>query len=294
MIEAVKLWNEPNNRSHWDFTLDPDWSAFSRMVVLAADAVAAERPGLTRVLGGISPIDPDFLLTLRRHGVLERVDAVAVHGFPMDWNPWYVHEWPDRLADVRAVTDLPIWATEVGVSTFGCEEVQVFGVRRTAELLGGRAARVHWYSLYDLPLDWGAESLHPDAEGEAYFRHFHMGLLRADGTPKQALQVFREHVPPLGVCQWFHFDDGRLHDAARLLRDLGVRHVRTGLSWADSHRPGALAWFDRQMAALEPFEVTVTFCFTPGSLGLHPHHTSPPREPESFADFCAAMVRRYA
>ena len=27
MIEAVMLWNEPNNRSHWDTQLDPDWSA---------------------------------------------------------------------------------------------------------------------------------------------------------------------------------------------------------------------------------------------------------------------------
>ena len=28
------------------------------------------------------------------------------------------------------------------------------------------------------------------------------------------------------------------------------------------------AWFDRQMEALEPFEVTVTFCFTPEHLGI--------------------------
>jgi beta-xylosidase len=263
------------------------------MVTLAADAVAAERPGLTRVLGGISPIDPDFLGTLKRQGVLDHVDAVAVHGFPMDWNPWSVHEWPDRLAEVRTVTGLPLWVTEVGVSSFGCEEVQAFGVRRTAELLGGRAARIHWYSLFDLPRDWGAESLDPDAEGEAYFRHFHMGLLRAGGTPKQALRVFADHVPPLGICQWFHMDDARLDDAVRLLRDLGVRYLRTGLSWADSCRPNALAWFDRQMAALEPFEVTVTLCFTPDEEGLVPHHSSPPREPRAFADYCAAMVRRY-
>jgi beta-xylosidase len=78
------------------------------------------------------------------------------------------------------------------------------------------------------------------------------------------------------------------------LRRLGVTHVRTGLSWADSFRPDALAWFDRQMRALEEFQVTATFCFTPEHLGIEPHHTSPPREIEGFADFCAAMVRRYA
>ena len=78
------------------------------------------------------------------------------------------------------------------------------------------------------------------------------------------------------------------------MRDLGVTYLRTGLSWADAGRPGALAWFDRQMKALEDFDVTVTFCFTPEHRGVAPHHTSPPREPQRFADFCARMVERYA
>jgi beta-xylosidase len=48
------------------------------------------------------------------------------------------------------------------------------------------------------------------------------------------------------------------------------------------------------MQALDDFEVTVTFCFTPEARGLAPHHTSPPQAPEEFAEFCARMVRRYA
>jgi beta-xylosidase len=48
------------------------------------------------------------------------------------------------------------------------------------------------------------------------------------------------------------------------------------------------------MRALDEFEVTVTFCFTPESLGVLPHHTSAPREVAGFADFCAEMTRRYA
>jgi len=70
--------------------------------------------------------------------------------------------------------------------------------------------------------------------------------------------------------------------------------LRTGLSWADSFRPGAIAWFDRQMEALADFDVTITFCFTPEHRGIQPHHSSPPQEPEEFAAFCGAMVRRYA
>jgi beta-xylosidase len=120
-----------------------------------------------------------------------------------------------------------------------------------------------------------------------------MGLIREDGTPKQALEPFSERAQSLGICQWFHFEDPRLDMAVRWLKELGVRHLRTGLSWADSYRPGWEAWFDRQMKALEPFEVTVTFCFTPEERGIAPHHTSPPKHAEEFAEFCQRMVRRY-
>ena len=293
MIEAVKLWNEPNNLSHWDFELDQGWEIFARTVHAAAAAIRAERPHLTRVLGGISPIDPGFLRNMAALGVLDDVEVVAVHGFPLDWNHWTIHEWPDKLREVEEVTSRPVWVTEVGVSTFGAEEVQEFGLRRTAELLLGRVPRVHWYSLYDLPRAWPATTRHREAEGSSYYRHFYLGLLREDGSPKPAIAQFPEYAPAMGICQWFHFEDHRLDDAVRWLRRLGVRHLRTGLSWADSRRPNADAWFDRQMRALEPFDVTLTFCFTPEASGLRPHHTSPPRDVDEFADFCARMVRRY-
>jgi len=294
MIEAVMFWNEPNNKSHWDPELDPDWSAYADMVKRATAAVAAEKPGLTRVLGGISPIDPGFIANLSGKGAMDGIDVVAVHGFPLDWNLWRIDEWPDKLDEIRGVTDRPVWVTEVGVSTFGAEEVQDFGLTRTAELLIGRTPRIHWYSLYDLPRDWPAATRHREAEGSSYYRHFYMGLIREDGSPKPALRRFLDYTPDMGICQWFHYHDHRLDDAVRWLKDLGVKHLRTGLSWADSFRPDALAWFDRQMRALEPFDVTATFCFTPEHRGIAPHHTSPPQVAEEYAEFCAAMVRRYA
>jgi beta-xylosidase len=242
----------------------------------------------------MSPIDASFLRTLDAQGAVDAVDVVAVHGFPLDWNHWQIHEWPDRLAEIQSVTTKPVWISEVGVSTFGAEEVQQFGVRRTAELLKGKAERIHWYSLYDLPRAWPATTRHREAEGSSYYRHFYMGLLRENGTPKLALREFAQHTPELGICQWFHFEDHRLENAVRWLRDLGVTYIRTGISWADSLRPDAQAWFDRQMKALEPFRVTATFCFTPECEGVKPHHTSPPRDVRRFAEFCAAQVRRYA
>ena len=294
MIDSVMFWNEPNNKSHWDPEIDPDWSQFATMINMAGQAVADVNPAMTRVLGGISPIDPGYIENLKQKGVLDNVDVVAVHGFPLDWNLWSIHEWPAKVAEIEAVTHLPVWVSEVGVGSFGAEEVQTFGVQRTAELLVGRVPRAYWYSLFDLPKAWGATTRHREAEGSSYYRHFYMGLIREDGTPKPGLDAYAPHAANMGLMQWFHFEDPRLGLAVEWMKRLGVRRLRTGLSWADSFRPDALGWFDRQMEALQDFDVMVTFCFTPEHLGVQPHHTSPPREPQQFADFCAAMVERYA
>lgn len=206
MIEAVMLWNEPNNLSHWDFEIDRDWSAYTQMVKLAGLAIEAENPKLTRALGGISPIDPAFITRMQDMGALDSVDVVAVHGFPLDWNHWTIHEWPDKLAEIRAVTSKPIWVSEVGASSFGAEEVQEFGLRKTAELLIPRVDHVYWYSLFDLPRAWPATTRHRESEGSAYYRHFYMGLFREDGAAKLALRRFSDYAPALGICQWFHLD----------------------------------------------------------------------------------------
>lgn len=288
------IWNEPNNKSHWDFEVDEGWQIFANLVKCSVRAVKSVNARLPCVLGGISPIDPNFIELLGKQGVLDCLDVIALHGFPLDWNHWTIHEWPDKLQDIRRVTTLPLWVSEVGVSTFGAEEVQEWGLRRTAELLSGKLPRVHWYSLYDLPRTWPATTRHREAEGSAYYRHFYMGLIREDGTPKIALKQFHQYAPEMGICQWFHFEDHRLDEAVCWLKKLGVKYLRTGLSWADYYRPNAIEWFDRQMKALEDFHVTVTYCFTPEHKGLLPHYTSPPRDVTEFAEFCAEMTRRYA
>lgn len=290
MIEAIKFWNEPNNLSHWDFEIDPGWREFSYMVHGAAKIARAVAPDLCLVLGGISPIDPEFIRILDKDGLLSAFDAVAVHGFPLDWNHWQINDWPQKIEEIKAVTALPVWVTEVGASTFGADEVQVFGLQRTTELLLGAVERVFWYSLFDLPPTWEATTRHKESEGSSYYRHFYMGLIRADGTPKPSLDYFD---PRMGVCQWFHFCDHRLDSAVEWLNKMGVKKLRTGISWADWHRPQAVEWFDRQMDALKGFETTITLCFTPASIGKRPHHTSPPRDLDEFSYFTEQVVRRY-
>ncbi len=291
MIEAIQFWNEPNNLSHWDYTLDPDWSIFAQMVKYASREVRSEAPQITQLLGGLSPLDPDFVDLMGRHGVLEMVDVVALHGFPLDWNLWQIDEWPSKIAEMKSVAKKPVWVTEVGASSFGAEEIQLFGLQRTAELVLPMVPRTHWYTLIDLPNHKGAITRHKESEGSAYYRHFYFGLLRTDGTPKKALK----HFPPeMGICQWIEYgDQGMVDLVCSWLPRLGVKALRTGISWADWHRPDAAQWFDKMMAPLSRFDLTVTLCFTPPSHGIVPHHTSPPRDPGEFAYFCWEVARRY-
>jgi beta-xylosidase len=289
LITSFKIWNEPNNLSHWDFLLDPGWSIFAELVKQASAGLRRTAPDLPIVLGGISPIDPRFLRQLHGYGVLDAVDVLAVHGFPLDWNLWPIDEWPARLEALRSEFGKPVWVTETGVSSFANEETAAWGLKRSLELLQGE--RVYWYTLLDLDPATEATTRHKQAEGSAYFRHFHFGLLRADGRPKKAVDEFS---PEFGICQWFHFGDERtLERAVRWFDRLGVREVRTGLSWADSHLPGAERWFDTLMEALEPYNVCVTLCFTPPSRGLRRDHTSPPVEIGEFTYFAQTVAARY-
>ena len=290
MITSIKIWNEPNNLSHWDFLIDPGWSIFAALVRESTAAIREIRPDLPLVLGGLSPIDHRFVERLREQGALEQIDVLAVHGFPFDWNLWPIEEWPERIARVREQFGRPVWVTETGVSSFANEEVAAWGLRESRRILADE--KVFWYTLLDLAPEREATTRHRQAEGSSYWRHFHFGLLRHDGTPKKSAAAF---PPEFGLCQWFHFQDERsLELAVRWFERIGVREIRTGLSWGESHMPGADAWFDTLMSALEPFDVCATLCFTPPSRGIREHHTSPPVDVSEFAYFARQMAERYA
>ncbi len=99
----------------------------------------------------------------------------------------------------------------------------------------------------------------------------------------------------LGVCQWFHYEDhSTLARVLALLRELGVRHLRTGVSWADYFRPGGRAWYDTVFAALAEFEVLLSVWHTPPSIAEGGACAGPPRRLRDFADFIDSLITRYA
>lgn len=99
----------------------------------------------------------------------------------------------------------------------------------------------------------------------------------------------------LGVVEWLR--PGERQRALEVLADLralGIRKLRTGLSWADWHRPEGRDWFDWLIPQIaSQMELLPCFTYTPPSLGIEPRTSSPPRDPKAYADFIDLMITEY-
>ena len=222
------IWNEPNNKSHLGSRqFDPDWSVYRR------SREARRRRPSTR------PIPTCAARTGR--DVTDR----SVLGEPHAWarrsrsrrcrcGPWFParlepvadpRHGPTKIAEIEAACpDKPIWVTEVGVGSFGAEEVQVFGVNRTAELLIGRVPRIFWYSLYDLPQEWGATTRHREAEGiELLSPLLHGPDPRGRHAEAQRWTTTRRSLARWVLCSGSTYEDPRLDDAVAWMKRLGTQ-----------------------------------------------------------------------
>lgn len=99
-----------------------------------------------------------------------------------------------------------------------------------------------------------------------------------------------------GLCQWFHYLDYRSVDRTlAYLDDLGVRHLRTGISWADFHRPQGRKFYDWLFARLRQtqLEVLVSVWHTPPSIAEGGTCSSPPLRLEDYGDFIGHAVHSW-
>lgn len=187
-FDWVELWNEPNNTSEYDFRLDSDWSIFCEFIGGAADVVKEHDKKV--LLGGMSPIDPGWLRHMYDTGLMEKVDAVGIHGFPgtfdTHWNGWdaaveQIREVIDHYND-----DQEIWITEAGYSTWKNDDRQQ--VKEFSDLLQAPAERVYWYCLNDLnPQKATVDGFHIDD------REYHFGLVNNNGKPKLLYRLLKDY-----------------------------------------------------------------------------------------------------
>jgi CDP-paratose 2-epimerase len=98
-----------------------------------------------------------------------------------------------------------------------------------------------------------------------------------------------------GLVEWFRPGEfERVESVLADARALGVREIRTSVSWADwytSEGDGWYAWLFDRLAK----EVRILPCFlhTPPSIGIVPKYSSPPEVPKSYADFIDVMISRF-
>lgn len=178
-FDWVELWNEPNNQIEYDFTLDYSWNKFSKMIDMAA--YWAKQKGKKTLLGGMSPIDPNWLQMMAEYGTLENIDAIGIHGFPHVFDQQWT-SWNDKITQVKKVLkrfdlEKELWISEAGFSTWQNDEVKQF--EEFKNVLKTSADRVYWYSLNDLnPKNSTVGGFHLDE------REYFFGLKKTNGTKK--------------------------------------------------------------------------------------------------------------
>lgn len=186
-FQCVELWNEPNNLREWDVTLDPYWFKFSEMV--GAAAYWAKQCGKTTVLGGMSPIDPNWLRLMGERGLLRYIDVVGIHAFPVSTDGKW-EGWKPLVERVREVISAfqpaaQVWITETGYSTWRHDERRQ--LTAFVDAIEAPVDRVYWYSCNDLdPTVPTVAGFHADE------RDYHFGLKRADGGQKLLHRLWTE------------------------------------------------------------------------------------------------------
>ncbi|GAA0589195.1 SDR family NAD(P)-dependent oxidoreductase [Caenispirillum bisanense] len=101
--------------------------------------------------------------------------------------------------------------------------------------------------------------------------------------------------PTLGLVEWLRPGD---HDRTEALladmKRLGLRHLRTGVSWADCYTEEGRAWYAWLLRRLSR-EVEVLPCvtYTPPSIGEFPKTCAPPRDLKAYADFLDVLVTEH-
>ncbi|QCR21064.1 SDR family NAD(P)-dependent oxidoreductase [Pontibacter sp. SGAir0037] len=207
-FEWVELWNEPNNKVEYDFTMDYGWNKFAEMV--GGAAYWCKQRGKKTLLGGMSPIDPNWLHMMFERGVMQYIDAVGIHGFPEVFD----QQWDGWEANVQAVREVlntfgskaELWITEAGFSTWQYDEykqLQEFQLALQADV-----DRVYWYAVRNL------DEKEPTVSGfHLDEREYHFGLKHFDGTPKLLYRLIAKY----GV-------EG-LHDLNHIERTLGADAV---------------------------------------------------------------------
>jgi CDP-paratose 2-epimerase len=113
--------------------------------------------------------------------------------------------------------------------------------------------------------------------------------------PRPVPRVKRLAAAEFGAVEWLRpGEEWRVPRVLKELKALRIRHLRTGISWADYHRPEGPSWYAWLLPELaRHVELLPCFHCTPPSLGLVAKCASPPRDPKAYADFLDLFVTEH-
>ncbi len=227
-FDYVELWNEPNNRSEYDYLLDESWETFTKMIRMAS--YWARQLGKKTVLGGMSPIDPGWLKHIADKGALEFIDVIGIHGFPDVFDSHW-KGWETSIIELKEILKQrnlseEIWITETGYSTWRYDEkVQLDKFLR---LLNVPTNRVYWYSLRDL------SQYRPTVDGfHMDEREYHFGLLCEDGREKLLYRLWANGgIKNIRKSAWMAYDrkPGKNKNKKSVLITGGAGFIGTNLA----------------------------------------------------------------
>ena len=203
-VRVWEIWNEPNVDRFW--RPEPDPAAYAELLRGAAAAIRAVDADATIVTGGLSPADDEddgsgirpetFLRALYDHGAGDSFTAVGHHPYAFPFHPSVDEPWNAfrQTADLHDVLvehgdgDRDVWATEVGAPTGSDDDAL------------DEDAQARWLRDYvSLWREWDFAGpflwyAHRDSDDSPDDIEEGFGLVRHDGTPKPALDAFREVV----------------------------------------------------------------------------------------------------
>lgn len=197
-LTALEVWNEPNSDCFWQDGPNP--ARYAALLREAYTASKSVRPDVPVLFGGIVPPGlcgpgeygyAQFLRAADAAGAKGHYDGVALHPYPV---PFGRSDYRERMlgliARVRKLlkpkkgrATIPIWITELGISTEGNESVDEQTQAQRLPALYRLLARVPHlpvvviHRLFDAPGSGGPEN--------------GFGLLRSDGSPKPAYGKMR-------------------------------------------------------------------------------------------------------
>ena len=118
--------------------------------------------------------------------------------------------------------------------------------------------------------------------------------LQSERVPLQFGRV-QGVTPDIGILEWFHLGDRkRVRHCLDVLDGLGVRRLRTGISWADWMRPDGRKWIEWLIPTLaERVDLLPCFNYTPPGEAEHPATNAPPLSLTAFADFVCYQIELF-